>query len=577
MDSVMNLSKRNFSLLVLMLLVFVFFGFLVGEDNQSIEDGKKSYLKYCSTCHGTEGKGDGAAAIYLFPKPRDFTSSIFKFQSTPVGSLPTDEDLLRTIAKGMPGSAMPAWDRLSVQDRNDLVAYIKSLSPRFATEKPSDVVVIDREPQPSEEMIRIGKVVYALAGCGMCHGKTGAGDGPSSESMTDDLGRPIKPYNFTRARAFKGGGAPRDIYRTFSTGVGGTPMPGYGEDALTVGREAVSDLSGFEEQYSREELQEFEAYISRWPTEEQLNKMSSAERTMLADERRWALVYYVLSLSGSSKTSVTYTTTDHPVLSVRVGDVAQFNDPQLTQWDNVKGVELALISLWQRDTPTDRVFLKSVTDGNIVVFRMEWEDPTKDDEALYNARFGDAAAVQFPLDPASDPFFGMGDTNFVVNIWQWKSWWEQDITQFAGVHNAFPNTMVDFYPFDVSGGSRVEYFVSADSAKKISLSWNAGWGSANLLSAQTRASSVEDLNARGFGTLTSQPLSQQNVFGKGIWKDGRWVVVMMRRLTSEDHHDVQLKMGQTIPVSFAVWDGSLGDRNGQKMVTNWYQLTLGTK
>ncbi|MEK6572509.1 MAG: cytochrome c, partial [Bacteroidota bacterium] len=53
------------------------------------EAGKALYEKYCSTCHGLEGKGEGAAAVYLSPKPRDFTEGIFKFQSTPAGALPT--------------------------------------------------------------------------------------------------------------------------------------------------------------------------------------------------------------------------------------------------------------------------------------------------------------------------------------------------------------------------------------------------------------------------------------------------------------------------------------------------------
>ncbi|MEK7748815.1 MAG: c-type cytochrome, partial [Bacteroidota bacterium] len=116
---------------------------------------------------------------------------------------------------------------------------------------------IEKEPQSTPEMLRNGKAVFALAGCWMCHGKNGAGDGPSSKNMTDDLGRPTPPYNFTRAGAFKGGGTPQDIYRTFSTGIGGTPMPGYGEDALAVGRESFGDLTNLEGYYTSNEIREF--------------------------------------------------------------------------------------------------------------------------------------------------------------------------------------------------------------------------------------------------------------------------------------------------------------------------------
>ncbi len=552
------------------------FGFL-NQPSGGLERGKSLYDRYCSTCHGLDGRGEGPASVYLFPKPRDFTRGIFKFQSTPVGSLPTDQDLLRTITRGMPGSAMPAWDRLGDEERSEILAYLKTFSERFQTEQPTDILTFPLEPPRTRDMIEGGKAVYALAGCWRCHGKTGAGDGPSANDLKDDFEQPIRPYNFTRTGAFKGGGTPKDIYRTFSTGIGGTPMPGYGEDALMIAREDVADLTSLEGQYTEEEIQQIRDYVEKWPTENQLSEMTPTQRKALADERRWSLVYYVLSLADPSKTQISYTTADRPVQSFRVSSLAPFVAPFAPEWDLIQGVELPLISLWPRDTPTDRVVVKSVTDGKSIVLRVEWEDPTKDDEALYNAKFGDAAAVQFPLDPTTEPFFAMGDTNLVTNIWHWKSWWEKDLQTYVGVKTAFPQTTVDFYPFDVSGGSAVENFISADSAKRLSMAWNAGWGSGNLLSAQTRNFTVEDLNARGFGSLTCQPPADQNVSGKGIWKDGKWSVVFMRSLEGKGTSDVTLGMGSTTPVAFAVWDGSLGDRNGQKMVTNWYTLTIGVK
>lgn len=543
----------------------------------SSERGKILYEKYCSTCHGLDGKGEGTAAIYLYPKPRDFTRGLFKFQSTPSGSLPTDEDVLRTLQRGMPGTSMPAWDRLADQDRRDLVAFIKGFSEKFTTDKPPQPLAVEQEPPVTSEMIRKGKTIFALARCWMCHGKSGAGDGPSSKDLVDDLGRPITPYNFTRARAYKGGDSPQDIYRTFSTGVGGTPMPAYGEDALALGRESFGDLSDLRGSFYSAEIQEFKSSLKEWPTQAALDNMSVDERKKLADDRRWSLAYYVLSLSKSGKSSLSYTTTDHALVSTLVNDVSAFSDPSGNRWSEVKDVELALISLWQRDTPTDRVSVKVVSDRKSIAFRLEWEDATKDDGALHVSKFGDAVAAQFPMDIASDPFFGMGDTSFSVNIWQWKSWWEKDLTEYAGVNAAFPKNASDFYPFDVAGRPAVEYFVSKDSAKSLSMPWNAGWGSGNLLSAQSRKSPVEDLNARGFGTLASQGAGGQNVHGKGTWKDGKWTVVLTRTLATQESNDVALNSGGTTPVAFAVWDGSLEDRNGQKMVTNWYKLTITSK
>lgn len=470
---------------------------------------------------------------------------------------------------------MPSWDRLTEQEQSDLVEYIKSFSPRFISETPPEALVIRDAPEPTPTMVQDGKAVYALASCWMCHGKTGAGDGPSAAALVDDFERPIPPYNFTRSGAFKGGGTPKDIYRTFSTGIGGTPMPGYWEDALTFAREDFEDLGNLEDQYSKEEISDMRRFVDALPSQERILQMSDADRKALADNMRWALVYYALSLADPNKTQITYTTTDHAILASTVTDLPVA--PGAAQWKSINGVELALVSLWQRDTPTDRVIVKSATDGKSIALWLQWDDPTMDDQALYNAKFGDAAAVQFPLDPELEPFFAMGDTNLLVNIWHWKSWWEKDAEAYAGVNSAFPRNATDFYPFDISGGSSAEYFVSVDSAKALSKPWNAGWASGNLLSAQARRSAVEDLTAKGFGTLTSQGERGQNVDGHGVWQDRKWTVVFVRTLTSGGKSDVILERGTTVPVAFAVWDGSSGDRNGQKMVTNWYRLTIGAK
>src|SRR5262247_3876489 len=101
--------------------------------------GKAVYDKHCVECHGADGKGDGPAAAYQTPRPRDFSTGKYKIRSTETGSVPTDEDLVRSVRQGLYGSAMPAWDRiLSDTDIQDVVAYIKSLSPQFAT--PAKVV-----------------------------------------------------------------------------------------------------------------------------------------------------------------------------------------------------------------------------------------------------------------------------------------------------------------------------------------------------------------------------------------------------------------------------------------------------
>jgi hypothetical protein len=101
---------------------------------------KYDYRRYCVGCHGELGDGNGENAIWfetpLFAKPRDFELAVFKCRSTPTGSLPTDEDLFDTIARGMDRSNMPPWNTFTRTQRADLVAWIKHYSPRCKLKRP---------------------------------------------------------------------------------------------------------------------------------------------------------------------------------------------------------------------------------------------------------------------------------------------------------------------------------------------------------------------------------------------------------------------------------------------------------
>jgi DMSO reductase family type II enzyme heme b subunit len=98
--------------------------------------------------------------------------------------------------------------------------------------------------------------------------------------------------------------------------------------------------------------------------------------------------------------------------------------------------------------------------------------------------------------------------------------------------------------------------------------------SAKNVISQPHRSPIEDATARGFGSFTSQPLKQQNVSGQGVWNAGFWNVVFIRNLKSPDAEDVKFVAGKPVPVAFAVWNGEQGDRNGRKLISNWYQLVF---
>ena len=198
-------------------------GHLVGN----AKHGKALYQRYCIFCHGPQGDGNGDSAPYLDPKPRDFTKATFKCRSTPSGDLPLDSDLYDTITRGVHASGMPSWRPLLRQDRTDLVAYIKTFSPRFQEEQPVAPIQIPSEPPTSPDSVKRGGQLFQSMNCGLCHGKEGRGNGPSAASLTDTRGYPIRPFDLTSGTRLKCGDSDTGIFRDLTTGLDGTPMPSF--------------------------------------------------------------------------------------------------------------------------------------------------------------------------------------------------------------------------------------------------------------------------------------------------------------------------------------------------------------
>lgn len=190
--------------------------------------GAELYRRYCAFCHGDDGGGAGRLAPYLTTKPRNFQAGTYKFRST-LGPLPTDLDLFRTITRGVPGTSMPGWTGLASEDRWALVHYVKTFSDYFLEEKPGEVLAISEPPAASDELLAQGKRLFAEVGCNSCHGDQGRGDGPSARSLRDNWGEPIRPYNFASGRPMKSGSGSEDVFRVVMTGIGGTPMPAFGQ------------------------------------------------------------------------------------------------------------------------------------------------------------------------------------------------------------------------------------------------------------------------------------------------------------------------------------------------------------
>lgn len=193
--------------------------------------GKDVYNRYCTSCHGQYGLGDGPAAAFLAPTPRDFTKGVYKFRSTESGSLPTDEDLLKAVRDGVHGTSMIGWAGIVPDDQiQAVVGYIKTLSPRFATEQPAPIKTAPEVPS-SPESIAAGKAVYENLQCAACHGEEGRDAGAIAGVLQDDWGKPLKPARLTEPWSFRGGSSAQDIYLRLKTGINGTPMPAFADVA----------------------------------------------------------------------------------------------------------------------------------------------------------------------------------------------------------------------------------------------------------------------------------------------------------------------------------------------------------
>ncbi len=198
--------------------------------------------------------------------------------------------------------------------------------------------------------------------------------------------------------------------------------------------------------------------------------------------------------------------------------------------------------------------VQAIHNGAWLYIKYVWQDKTQDTQIDKVEKFTDAAALQFPLKNAGSAF--MGDKTALVNIWQWKS-----SKQFAQ-KSAYPTAESDLY---------YDRDIAKTEAEQVA--FQTGKAAGNYMSEEKWASPVEDLNAAGFGTLTTQ--KSQDVKGVGAYKNGKWTVIFARPLKTKDVNDAQFEVGKTYSYNVAVWDGSNKDRNGQKNVTlNWHTLKI---
>lgn len=213
---------------------------------EKLRHGREVYANYCVGCHGESGDGNGPAARFLDPKPRDFRVGRLKFAAVEGGAAPRDEDYLRVLNIGLMGTAMPRFNLLTERDKEAVVAYVKTFYGEWKEDPAGAPVSPGQDPWTEEpaEGIEAGRAAYyGIARCWSCHPayetketifEIYEADGEprptlrpnvyESEEKDSNWGAPIKPPDFLVDR-IKTGFSVQSIARVIAAGVGGTAMP----------------------------------------------------------------------------------------------------------------------------------------------------------------------------------------------------------------------------------------------------------------------------------------------------------------------------------------------------------------
>lgn len=495
-------------------ICFLWLGFLTGylpAQGETASRGQQLYDKYCAQCHGIDGDGKGTAWAYLKPKPRDFTTGKYKFRSTPTGQLPTDEDLRRSIRDGMPYTGMPGWPNFSNREVEEIIAYLKTFYPGFegADPEPMD---LPAAPSFSEESVARGKEVYDAMGCARCHGELGRGDGPAAPTLVDDWGFHLPVADFTKPWTYGGGSSREDIYRTFMTGLAGTPMPSYAdENALPVEDRwplvdyVYSQAPSVEPQYA--------TYVRAIPRAGDLNIEEGVALFEGAPMARFPLIGQIMEPGRNFYPQAT----DVMVRAVYNSDEIAI----LVEWDD----------------------MRAETSGtNAPDIRVPEFDPQ---EAIEAERMGTPAGQQEvdPFDPFADP----------------AAQAETSEEQGGADREEFSDAVAVQVPSQMPGGNRKPYFLFGDPVYPVDI-----WF--------TELGSKQPQPYRGRGSDALVPGEGERFEVSGDYEQGRWSVVFKRNRRSTKA--ISFLEEEFVPVAFSVWDGFNRERGNKRALSNWYYVYM---
>ncbi len=502
-----------------------------------IEAGKRVYFTKCVWCHGVDGAGDGPGADRLWPRPRNFNQGTFKIRHTASGELPLysyserspdsgKNDLLDTVTHGLPGSAMPPWEGiLTEEQRVQVLAFVTTqlVKDRKFNDKETESQTILQlgtlnPVAPTEESIKKGAELVVEKKCIECHGVDGRGDG-NAFNLKDDWGFSIQPADWHKCWNFRGSRQDpynvRNIFRTFSTGLNGTPMPSF------------------------------------------------ADNTTI--EERWHIANFVSSLCErdvDGKTPLPIDPlTDKPKVNFVIpsapieGEIS--DDPANEMWQK-QGRRIVAMGGQITHKPRnfvnriDDIWVKSLYNEKNVVYLLQWDDRTK---SLAEGKLK-WAPVQVNVE------------NFGVKEQAPKTGEEGSIAAAQSSYAVYNDAIGMQFPIkwqEIPAPFKPRYLWGDAKFHADIVKWEAD-------------GSLRSFRGTGWDQDFEErdDFEERMKLMKAEWKNGQWTVMISRPLgVKKDDYDeyTRFDVGQYIPTVFYAWDGHNGDA-GRKMAVSAFYYTI---